>query len=305
MTSHAHIDESHDWSLSTPLPDVQLSIELFPPRSDGATRDLTGELEALNRLGPAFYTITCGAGGGGNDRTFEVVETVSQKTGLPTAAHMTCVGRTRAEIEVQAERYWRAGVNRIIALRGDKPKGATSYTPISGGYAYAADLVAGLRHLHDFDISVACYPETHPEASSPTADLDNLARKVDAGAARAVGQYCFDIDAVLRFRDAMIDRGIDVPFVPGVMPIHNFGQVSRFSAGCGASIPDWLAQLFDGVDPESDLHRMVAATVAAEQCRRLVAEGFEHLHIYALNRAELTIATARLLGRTESEALAA
>ena len=305
MISQAHIDESHDWSLSAPLPDVQLSIELFPPKSDGATRDLTGELEALNRLGPAFYTVTCGAGGSGNDRTFEVVDTVRQRTGLPTAAHMTCVGRTRTEVELQAERYWRAGVNRIIALRGDKAKGATSYTPTPAGYAYAADLVAGLRDLHDFDISVACYPEAHPEATSPAADLDNLARKVDAGAARAVGQYCFDIDAVLRFRDSMVDRGIDVPFVPGVMPIHNFRQVSRFSAGCGASIPDWLAQLFDGVDPESDLHGMIAATVAAEQCRRLVAEGFEHLHIYALNRAELSIAIARLLGRTESEALAA
>ncbi|MCB2054618.1 MAG: methylenetetrahydrofolate reductase [Geminicoccaceae bacterium] len=297
--------QDSDWSFAAPLPAIGLSIELFPPKTAGAARDLTRELAALNRLRPSFYTVTCGAGGTGNDATFEVVQTVHEETGLDVAAHMTCVGRAREDVDAQAERYWQAGVRRIIALRGDKPKDAPRYEPMPGGYAFAADLVAGLKRLHDFDVSVACYPEAHPESGTPEADLDHLLRKVDAGADRVVGQYCFDLERVLRFRDALAARGCAVPFVPGVMPIHNFRQVSNFSRRCGASIPEWLERLFAGTDENAVLHQMVAASVAAEQCRRLVAEGFSHLHIYALNRAELTVAIAHLLGRGEAVARAA
>jgi methylenetetrahydrofolate reductase (NADPH) len=192
-----------------------------------------------------------------------------------------------------------------VALRGDAPKGADRYEPRPDGYAYAADLVAGLKARHPFEISVACYPEKHPEARDEAFDLHNLERKVDAGADRIISQYCFDTDTVLRFRDTLAGRGIGVPFVPGIMPIHNFAQIRRFSERCGAGVPSWLVRLFDGVDPASDLHKMVAASVAGEQCRRLVAEGFDQLHLYALNRAELSVAVFRLLGGRPAMRLAA
>ncbi|MCB2009206.1 MAG: methylenetetrahydrofolate reductase [Geminicoccaceae bacterium] len=305
MTTRSSVAGEQEWSLATPLPDAKISIELFPPKNAEAELDLEAELRSLRGLRPSFFTVTCGAGGTDNDRTFEVVQAVRKAVEVPVAAHLTCVGRSIAEVDAQADHYWNEGVRHLIALRGDKPKDAARFEPVPGGYAYASDLVRGLMARHAFDISVAGYPETHPEAASADADLDNLARKVDAGAARVVGQYCFDLDAVLRFREAMTARGIGVPFVPGIMPIHNFRQVRNFSLRCGASVPEWLERLFDGVEPETPLHQMVAASVAAEQCRRLVAEGFDHLHIYALNRAELTVATARLLGRSDTPQLAA
>ncbi|MEZ5837392.1 MAG: methylenetetrahydrofolate reductase [Geminicoccaceae bacterium] len=305
MTTPSPERSEQEWSLDRTLPDTRISVELFPPRTSSADIDLEDELHQLGAIDPSFYTVTCGAGGTDNDRTFDVVQRVRKATSLPVAAHMTCVGRKAAEIDKQADIYWEAGIDRIVALRGDKPRDAQHYEPTPGGYAFAGDLVAGLMKRHRFDISVACYPEVHPEAASSEADLDNLARKVDAGAARVIGQYCYDLDAILRFRDAMAGRGIAAPFVPGVMPIHNFRQVSNFSKRCGASIPAWLEKLFDGVEPDTSLHQMVAASVAAEQCRRLVAEGFDHLHIYALNRAGLTVATARLLGRSETRPMAA
>lgn len=288
------------WSIAAPLPPVTLSIELFPPTSASAAIDLVDELAALNTLAPSFYTVTCGAGGGGNDSTFEVVASVREETGLDCAAHMTCVGKSREETLRSADRYWEAGVTRIIALRGDKPKGAAHYVPALDGFAYASDLVCALKERHPFDISVGGYPEVHPEAGSLGKELDVLAAKVDAGADRVIGQYCFDLEAVLRYRDAMVGRCMSVPLVPGIMPIHNFRQVKRFSERCGAGVPDWLIRLFDGVEPDTSLHQMVAASIAAEQCRRLVAEGFDHLHVYALNRAELSLAIGRLLGRQQT-----
>jgi methylenetetrahydrofolate reductase (NADPH) len=183
-----------------------------------------------------------------------------------------------------------------VALRGDPPKGADGYAPREDGYAYASDLVAGLKAVADFEVSVGSYPEVHPEASSALADLENLKRKVDAGATRLIGQYCFDTDRILRFRDALEIAGIRAELVPGIMPIHNFAQIKRFSAGCGAGVPDWLERLFDGVEEGSQLHAMLAASVAVEQCRRLAAEGLTRLHVYALNRAELPAALLRLLG---------
>lgn len=290
-----------DWSLGTSLPTSTLSIELFPPTSASAAIDLVDELNALNTLKPSFYTVTSGAGGNGNSATFEVVASVREVTGLDCAAHMTCIGRTRTETMELAERYWQAGVKRIIALRGDKPKDATDYVPDTDSFAYASDLVAALRSAHDFDISVGGYPEVHPESNGMQGELDVLAAKVDAGADRVIGQYCFDLDGILRYRDAMVARGMAVPFVPGVMPIHNFKQVKRFSQRCGAGVPAWLEALFEDVEPGTSLHQMVSASVAAEQCRRLVAEGFDHLHIYALNRAELSLAIGKLLGRDRTE----
>jgi methylenetetrahydrofolate reductase (NADPH) len=199
-------------------------------------------------------------------------------------------------VDALARRYWEAGVRRIVALRGDPPKEGGPYRPRPDGYAFASDLVAGLKAVADFEVSVGCYPEVHPEAGSALADLENLKRKIDAGATRLISQYCFDTDRVLRFRDALEVAGIAAEFVPGIMPIHSFAQVRRFSAACGASIPPWLAALFEGVEEGSQLHAMLAASVAVEQCRRLAAEGLTRFHLYALNRAELPAALLRLLG---------
>jgi methylenetetrahydrofolate reductase (NADPH) len=293
------------WTLASELPAVRLSVELFPPKWPADAMALLEEIDVLELLDPHHYTVTSGAGGGAIDATKSVVEAVREHTGRPVAAHLTCVGRSRAEINAVADAYWQVGIRHIVALRGDAPKGAERYEPRADGYAYAADLVAGLKARHPFEISVACYPETHPEAASETFDLDNLQRKVDAGADRAISQYCFDTDCVLRFRDKLAKRNISVPYVPGIMPIHNFNQIRRFSERCGAGVPAWLVRLFDGIEPASDLHKMVAAAVAGEQCRRLAAEGFGELHLYALNRAELSVAVFRLLGGRPALRLAA
>lgn len=293
------------WTLAADLPRVRLSVELFPPKWPAEAMALLEQVDVLDVLEPAYYTVTSGAGGGTIDATKSVVEAVKEHTGRPVAAHLTCVGRSRAEINAVADAYWQAGIRHIVALRGDAPKGAEQYESRADGYAYATDLVAGLKARHDFEISVACYPETHPEAPNEVFDLDNLKRKVDAGADRVISQYCFDTDQVLRFRDRLAAANITVPFVPGIMPIHSFPQIKRFSERCGAGVPGWLIRLFDGVEPGSDLHKMVAASVAGEQSRRLVAEGFEQLHIYALNRAELSVAVFRLLGGRPALRLAA
>jgi methylenetetrahydrofolate reductase (NADPH) len=293
------------WTLAAELPQVHLSVELFPPKWPAEAMALLEQVDVLEALDPSYYTVTSGAGGGAIDATKSVVEAVREHTGRPVAAHLTCVGRSRAEINAVADAYWQAGIRHIVALRGDAPKGADRYEPRPDGYAYAADLVAGLKARHPFEISVGCYPESHPEASSEAFDLDNLERKVEAGADRLISQYCFDTEQMLRYRDKLAARNITVPFVPGIMPIHNFQQIKRFSERCGAGVPGWLVRLFDGVEPASDLHKMVAASVAGEQCRRLVAEGFGQLHIYALNRAELAVAVFRLLGGRPALRLAA
>jgi methylenetetrahydrofolate reductase (NADPH) len=293
------------WTLAAELPRIRLSVELFPPKWPAEAMALLEQIDVLEAMEPAYYTVTSGAGGGAIDATRSVVEAVRDHTGRPVAAHLTCVGRSRAEINAVADAYWQAGIRHIVALRGDAPKGADRYEPRPDGYAYGADLVAGLKARHPFEISVGCYPETHPEAASEAFDLDSLQRKVDAGADRLISQYCFDTDRMLRYRDTLAARGVTVPFVPGVMPIHSFPQIKRFSERCGAGVPGWLGRLFDGVEPGSDLHKMVAASVAGEQCRRLVAEGFDQLHFYALNRAELAVAVFRLLGGQPALRLAA
>jgi methylenetetrahydrofolate reductase (NADPH) len=291
--------------LDTPLPPIELSIEIFPPKTPEARERLWQNLELFAAARPRFISVTCGAGGTGEDGTFPLVQAVQARYGLPVAAHLTCAYAPRAAIDEIVRRYWDAGIRRIVALRGDAPKGTGRYAPQPGGYAYASDLVAGIRAIAPFDISVGCYPEVHPEAESADADLASLRRKVEAGADRLVTQYCFDTDRILRFRDRLVAEGIATELVPGIMPIHSFTQIRRFSAACGAGIPPWLLRLFEGVEDGSPLHGMVAAHVATEQCRRLAAEGLTKLHIYALNRPELPLALSHLLGATTPRAAAA
>ena len=285
--------------LGEPLPRTKLSIELFPPRSGPATETFFTEVGRLAAVAPDYFTVTSGAGGGSQvQATFDTVSEVRTRFGVDVAPHITASALARDEVAPLAERYAELGVTRIVALRGDSADGVgKAYRPREDGHAYAADLVRALSRAGKFDISVGCYPEVHPEASDAAVDLRHLVAKVDAGASRLITQYCFDTDQILRFRDACHDAGIAVPIVPGIMPIHQFGQIKRFSAMCGASIPAWLADLFHGLEEQPELAKMVATTVATEQCRRLVAEGFEQLHLYALNRADLSLALCRFLGR--------
>lgn len=282
-----------------PLPDASapplLSFEFFPPKTDALEAQLWTCIRRLEQLNPRFVSVTYGAGGSTQERTHATVLRLVRETSLVPAAHLTCVGAPRSEIEAIARRYWEAGVRHIVALRGDPPPG-TRFTPHPDGFAYAADLVQGLKRIAGFEISVAAYPETHPEALSPEADLDNLKRKIDAGADRAITQYFFDTAVYLRFLDRCLAAGITAPIVPGIMPVSNFAQAKRFSALCGASVPRWLADLFEGVDGDPDTRRMVAAVVAAEQVRLLQANGVDEFHFYTLNRADLTYAIAHILG---------
>jgi methylenetetrahydrofolate reductase (NADPH) len=252
-------------------------------------------VELFTAAGPRFLSVTCGAGGSGAEGTFPLAVAIQERTGVPVAAHLTCAFASRAEIDALLERYRAAGITRIVALRGDPPKAGGPYRPRPDGYAYAVDLVRAIVGMGGFEVSVACYPEVHPEAPSPEFDLDNLKRKIEAGAVRAIAQYCFDTDRILSFRDAIVRAGIACEFVPGIMPIHSFSQIRRFSEACGAGIPAWLADLFDGVPEGSALHGMIAATVVSEQVRRLAAAGIEAMHVYALNRAELPLAIVQVL----------
>lgn len=278
-------------------PPPQVSFEIFPPKTEKGEAALERALDALDAAAPAFYSVTYGAGGGTRDRTQALVTRIQSERRTPAAAHLTCVSATREEVNAIAEAYWAAGVRHIVALRGDPPEGVgAAYAPHPGGYPYAADLVAGLRALRPFEISVAAYPETHPQARSPQADLDNLKRKVDAGAQRAITQYFFDNADYLRFRERAAAAGITVLLEPGVMPIANFAQAARFSAACGARIPDWLAAIFRRAGDDPSAQQIAAGALCAEQCLGLMREGVEALHFYTLNKAELTLATCRLLG---------
>ncbi len=272
-----------------------LSFEFFPPRTEALERQLWECIRRLERLRPRFVSVTYGAGGSTQERTHATVRRIVAETSLTPAAHLTCVGATRDTVDAVARGYWQAGVRHVVALRGDVPGGG-AYEPCPGGYAYAADLVAGLRRIGDFEISVAAYPEVHPAAASGAADLDNLKRKLDAGATRAITQYFFDNDVFLRFLDRALAAGITAPIVPGIMPVTNFAQAVKFSAACGTSVPDWMAHLFEGTEDDPETRRMVAAFVAAEQVRLLQACGVDEFHFYTLNRPDLTYAIAHILG---------
>jgi methylenetetrahydrofolate reductase (NADPH) len=288
----------------TDMPPPALSFEFFPPKSDALEQQLWTCIRRLEPLAPRFVSVTYGAGGTTQARTHATVSRILQETALTPAAHLTCVGATREEVDEVARSYWEAGVRHIVALRGDPPAGQSRYEPHPGGYAYAADLVEGLRRIGEFEISVAAYPETHPTALSAQHDLDNLKRKIDAGATRAITQYFFDTETYLRFLDRCAGAGITLPIVPGILPVSNFAQVKKFSAMCGASVPEWMGRLFEGLEEDAETRRMVAAVVAAEQVRLLQANGVDEFHFYTLNRPDLTYAIAHLLGARPAKASA-
>jgi methylenetetrahydrofolate reductase (NADPH) len=277
-----------------------VSFEFFPPKTPEMEETLWDTVCALAPLSPAFVSVTYGAGGSTRERTHATVSRIVAEAGIPAAAHLTCVEATCAEIDTVARSYWSAGVRHIVALRGDAPDPESGYVRHPGGYAYACDLVAGLRNVADFEISVAAYPETHPEAKSADFDLDNLKRKIDAGASQAITQFFFDNDVFLRFRDRVAAAGITVPIVPGIMPVGNFKSMCRFAAMCGASVPSFLAARFEGLDESPFERRQVAIELASTQCQALLDEDVGMFHFYTLNRAALTQAVCENLGITST-----
>jgi methylenetetrahydrofolate reductase (NADPH) len=277
-------------------PPVQVSFEFFPPKDEAMECTLWSSIERLAPLAPRFVSVTYGADGSTRDRTHRVISRVLRETRLTGAPHLTCVGASRGEILDVARRYWDEGIRHIVALRGDPPGRAGGYVPHKDGFAYAADLVAGLRSVAPFEISVAAFPETHPEAVGAGQDLDNLKRKLDAGAVRAITQFFFDTEHYLRFRDACRTHGITAPIVPGILPITRFPQLLRFAERAGASVPAWLVERFDGLDDDPETRNMIAASVAIDQVAQLRREDVSEFHFYTLNRAELTFAICHALG---------
>jgi methylenetetrahydrofolate reductase (NADPH) len=285
-------------------PDVDVSFEFFPPHTETMQETLWDSIKRLSALGPRFVSVTYGADGSTRERTHDVVERIVNETDLTAAPHLTCIDASRGEIDDIARDYWDMGVRHLVALRGDPPKDSGSYRPRTDGYAYASDLVAGLRKVADFDISVAAYPEVHPEAPNALFDLDNLKRKLDAGASRAITQFFFDTDLFLKFRDLCATAGIESSIVPGILPITRFPQLTRFAAQCGATVPDWLRDRFEGLDDDAETRQLIAANVAIDQVRRLQAEGIHEFHFYTLNRSELTFAICHALGVRPDQAAA-
>lgn len=280
--------------MSRPTP-PSVSFEFFPPKTPEMEKQLWATVTSLERLLPVFVSVTYGAGGTTRETTFNTVKRIVDGTHLRPAAHLTCVGHTKAEIEALLQRYWSAGVRHIVALRGDPPPGQ-KFVPHPEGYEGAADLVAGIKKVADFEISVAAYPETHPEAISPESDLDNLKRKLDAGADRAITQFFFDNHCYLDFLDRAEAARVAGPIVPGILPVTNFAQATKFAAMCGTKVPDWMADLFEGLDEDPDTRKLVAAMVATEQIRALQSAGVGQFHIYTLNRADLTLGICRRMG---------
>ena len=275
---------------------MKVSFEFFPPGDAAMEATLWRSVERLAPLAPGFVSVTYGADGSTRARTHQLVTRIQRETALIGAPHLTCVGASRGEILDIARQYWDQGIRHIVALRGDPPQGSDRYQPHPEGFAYAADLVAGLKSVADFEISVAAYPEVHPEAPSPQFDLENLRRKLDAGATRAITQFFYDIDAFLRFRDRCASAGIRAPIVAGILPITRFPQVLRFAARCGASIPGWLQERFHGLEQDPETRRLIAASVAIDQVQTLQRYGVLEFHFYTLNRAELTYAICHALG---------
>ena len=275
---------------------IGVSFEFFPPGDAAMEATLWRSLERLAPLAPRFVSVTYGADGSTRERTHNVVSRIQKSTTLTGAPHLTCIGASRGQILAIARQYWEQGIRHLVALRGDPPHGECEYRPHPDGFAYASDLVAGLRALAPFEISVAAYPEVHPQARSAVADLDNLKRKFDAGATRAITQFFFDCEVFLRFRDRCAAAGIAAPIVPGILPVTRFPQVLRFAQTCGASIPQWLSERFAGLDDDHDTRLAVAVEVAIEQVQELVRHGVREFHFYTLNRAALTYAICHALG---------
>ncbi len=276
--------------------DIDVSFEFFPPKTEKMEATLWESIATLAPLAPRFVSVTYGAGGSTRERTHATVARIARETAIPAAAHLTCVEATQDEINAVADEYWHAGVRHIVALRGDPPRAGERYAAHPGGYENAAALVEGLKRLHPFEISVASYPECHPDSADAAADLDNLKRKIDAGASRAITQFFFQPDTFFRYRDAVAAAGISAEIVPGIMPVSNFAAVVRMSQMCGTDVPQWMARLFEGLDDLPAARQLVSATLAAELCRKLYAGGVKQFHFYTLNRAELSFAICHLLG---------
>lgn len=282
--------------------DVNVSFEFFPPKTEKMEMQLWDAIEKLAPLNPAFVSVTYGAGGSTRERTHATVSRIIREAKLPAAAHLTCVEASKADIRAVAEQYWEEGVHHIVALRGDPTTPGGKFQPHPDGYANAAELVAGLKEIAPFEISVAAYPETHPEATCPQGDIDNLKRKIDAGADRAITQFFFAPECFLEFREKLVAGGITAPIIPGILPVSNVAQTRKMAAMCGAAIPDWMDRLFEGLDERPGARKLVAATIAAEFCRSLYAGGVRDFHFYTLNRADLSYAICHLLGlRPEGE----
>ncbi|KAA5805304.1 methylenetetrahydrofolate reductase [NAD(P)H] [Alkalicaulis satelles] len=274
-----------------------VSFEFFPPKNEAMEARLWDSINRLQPLGPAFVSVTYGAGGSTRERTHRTVKRIVEETDLLPAAHLTCVSATRAEIDDVIRSYWDAGVRHIVSLRGDPPEGiGERYIPHPGGYENAADLSAGIRAIADFEISVGCYPEKHPESASLQADIDHLKRKIDNGATRAISQFFFDADVFLRYLETVRAAGITIPIVPGIMLQPNFKGLKRMAKLCGASIPERLETVFDGMDEDEKTRELITAHIAADLCDALKAGGVDQFHFYTLNRAELALAACALLG---------
>ncbi|MFT7087703.1 MAG: methylenetetrahydrofolate reductase (NADPH) [Rickettsiales bacterium] len=276
--------------------ELNVSFEFFPPKNDEMEEKLWKSIKNLEVLNPSFVSVTYGAGGSTRERTHNTIKKILQNTSLKPASHLTCVGASRSEIDEIARNYWEAGVRHIVALRGDMPASTPNYQLRKDGYKYASELVAGLKNIADFEISVAGYPEMHPEALSLEVDIDHLKRKVDAGANRIITQFFFDSEIYLRFVDKCRAARIEVPIVPGILPVSNVKQVKHFSKMCGASIPKWMSEIFVNLDENEETRKLIAAIVAVEQCRILHKAGVDDFHFYTLNRSDLTMAICHVLG---------
>jgi methylenetetrahydrofolate reductase (NADPH) len=301
--AHSTADEPRP---GTPRRPLRVSFEFFPPKTDEMERTLWESIARLAPVGPTFVSVTYGAGGSTRERTHATVKRILSETALVPAAHLTCVAATRADVDGVVRAYRAAGVRHIVALRGDPPEGiGTKYEPHPGGYAYACELVAGIRRAGEFEISVAAFPERHPESASIDQDIDALKRKIDAGASRAITQFFFENDLYFRFLDRVRSRGIDIPIVPGILPVQNFKQAKNFAERAGASMPGWLADRFEGLDDDIATRKLVAAAVATEQVLGLAAQGVKDFHFYTMNRAELVFAICHQLGLRPTAQVAA
>ena len=276
---------------------IRVSFEFFPPKSEEMERTLWDAVGRLAPLSPHFVSVTYGAGGSTRERTHTTVRRILNETALTPAAHLTCVAATRDEIDGVIRAYREAGVRHIVALRGDPAGGVGDrYAPHPGGYATSADLVAGIKRMGDIEVSVSAYPEKHPDSPTVEADIDMLQRKIDAGATRAITQFFFQNDLYFRYLERVRARGISIPVVPGILPVQNFKQMKSFAARTGASVPDWLAERFDGLDDDAATRKLIAAAVAAEQVLDLAGRGVTDFHFYTMNRADLVYAICHLLG---------
>jgi len=276
--------------------ELNVSFEFFPPKTTEMEEKLWHAIGNLKDLKPSFVSVTYGAGGSTRERTHNTIKRILDETDLKPASHLTCIGASKEEINEIAKNYWNMGVRHIVALRGDMPASSPTYQLHPKGYKYADELVKGLKKIADFEISVAGYPEKHPEAPSLEIDIDNLKKKVDAGANRIITQFFFDTDLYFRFVEKCQKRGINIPIVPGILPVSNVKQVKHFSKMCGATIPNWMSDIFEGLDEKEETRKLIAAIVAVEQCRILHSKGINDFHFYTLNRSDLTLAICHILG---------